>query len=246
MDSERRTARLFGALFILTFATSIPALLFYAPALSDPRYVLGPGADGSIAVGVLLEMALIAANIGSAVVLVPLLRRTSEAGAIAYVTARMVESAFIGVGIVSMVALVMLRRFAALEGAGIDEASLLATARGLVAVHDATFLLGPAFMAPIGNGLVLGWLMLRSGLLPRRLVFVGFAGGTFGLLTATAVLLGAWPQMSAIGLVLTLPEIVWELSLGFVPLLKGFRTPAQRAADHAATEVRAESIAVTA
>lgn len=246
MDSERRIARLFGALFILTFVTSIPAVFFYAPALSDPGYVLGPGADGSIAVGVLLEMVLIAANIGTAVVLVPLLRRTSEAGAVAYVAARMVESAFIGVGIVSMVALVMLRRFAATEGVDLDEASLLATARGLVAVHDASFLLGPAFMAPIGNGLVLGWLVLRSGLLPRRLAPLGFVGGALGLVTATAVLLGAWPQMSAIGLLLTLPEIVWELTLGFWPLFRGFRSPAERAADGASSEAPVGAVATAA
>ena len=54
-----------------------------------------------------------------------------------------------------------------LAGAGgTDNASLILSGRSLVALHDATFLLGPAFCAAIGNGLILGYLMLRSGLVP--------------------------------------------------------------------------------
>jgi hypothetical protein len=63
-------ARVFGVLYLITFFTSIPALfVFYAPVLGDPRYILGAGADTSVVFGALLEMILIIANIGTAVVL---------------------------------------------------------------------------------------------------------------------------------------------------------------------------------
>src|SRR5437667_120891 len=70
----RRTASIAGWLFIATFVTSIPAqLIFYAPVLGDANanYVTGAGADAhaSVAMGALLEVLLIIANIGTAIVL---------------------------------------------------------------------------------------------------------------------------------------------------------------------------------
>ena len=63
-------------------------------------------------------------------------------------------------------------------------------------MHDATFLLGPAFCVAIGNGLILGYLMFRSGLVPRRLAQLGLVGGTLTLITATLVLFGASTRTS--------------------------------------------------
>jgi hypothetical protein len=77
----------------------------------------------------------------------------------------------IAVGIVSLLAVVTLRED--LAGGATDSASLILKGRSLVAVYDATFLLGPAFCAAIGSGLMLGYLMLRSGLVPRRFAQFG-------------------------------------------------------------------------
>ena len=107
--------------------------------------------------------------------------------------------------------------------AGTDHASLILTGRSLVAVHDATFLLGPAFCAAIGNGLILGYLMLRSGLVPRRFAQFGMVAGSLALVTALLVLFGAYDQVSGASFVLTLPEAVWELSLGIYLIVKGFK-----------------------
>ncbi len=49
--------------------------------------------------------------------------------------------------------------------------------KALVALHEWTFLIGPAFCAGFGNGLLLGWLMYASGLVPRRMALVGLIGG---------------------------------------------------------------------
>jgi hypothetical protein len=59
-------------LYLITFFTSIPAFFFYAPVLNDPRYVVGAGADTSVAFGAFLELILIVANIGTAVVPYPI------------------------------------------------------------------------------------------------------------------------------------------------------------------------------
>ena len=59
--------------------------------------------------GALLELLLIIANIGTAVVIVPIIRRQNEELAIGYVTARLVECTFILVGILCMLGIVTLR-----------------------------------------------------------------------------------------------------------------------------------------
>src|SRR5829696_6284503 len=115
MNHPQQIARVFGVLYLITFATSIPALfVFYAPVLEDPRYILGAGgADTSVALGALLELILIIANIGTAVVLYPILKRQNEILALGYVTARVMECVFIAVGILSLLTVVTLRQEAA-------------------------------------------------------------------------------------------------------------------------------------
>jgi hypothetical protein len=66
---------------LITFVTSIPALLLYQPVLDDPvGYIAGAGHDNQIFLAALLELLLIIANIGTAVVIVPIVRRQSEEG----------------------------------------------------------------------------------------------------------------------------------------------------------------------
>ena len=94
MSLDQKRARWFGVLYLVTYVTSIPALLLYEPVLRDPvGYIAGAGHDKRILLGALLELLLILANIGTAVVIVPIMRRWSEELAIGYVTARI----FLGV-----------------------------------------------------------------------------------------------------------------------------------------------------
>ncbi len=221
VNPARKTAFIAGALFVITFITSIPAaLLFYTPVLDHASYVAGTGADTRVAFGALLEVLLIIANIGSAVVLFPVLRRQNESLALGYVTARIMESAFIAIGIVSLMAVVTLRRD--VGGAG-DTGSLVTVGRSLVAVHDWTFLLGPGWIVGVGNGLILGYLMYRSGLVPRRMAMLGLIGGPLIILSGTAVLFNVIQPGSAAQFISTIPEFIWELSLGIYLMVKGFR-----------------------
>src|SRR5215207_5929932 len=174
--NPQTTARAFGVLYLMTFITSIPAFFFYAPVLDDPHYILGGGdGDTSVAFGAFLELILIIANIATAVVLYPILKRVNEILILGYVTARIVECVFIAVGLLSLLTIVTLRQEAT---AGADAASLLAVGKSLVALHDWTFLLGPGFMVGVGNGLILGYLMYTSALVPRGMAVLGLIGGT--------------------------------------------------------------------
>jgi len=221
LDAAQRTARIAGVWFVLTFVFSIPALLLYDPVLNDVNYVLGAGADARVQFGALLEVLLAIANIATAVVLFPVLKRQSESVALGYVASRILESTIIVVGVVSVLAVLTLRQD--LAGTSAADGSLVTVGRSLVAIKDATFLLGPAFCAGFGNGLLLGYLMYASGLVPRPMALIGLIGGPIAFATATAVLFGAYDQQSAVNFLFTLPEIVWEASLSIWLVVKGFR-----------------------
>ena len=219
---QRRTARIAGVWFVITFVASIPALLLYDPVLNDTGYILGAGADARVQVGAFLEIVTAVAGIGTAVVLFPIVKRQSEAIGLGYVATRVLESTIIVVGLISLLAVVTLRQDLA-GAAGSDRATLDAVGRALVAIKDGTFLLGPAYCAGLGNGLLLGYLMYRSGLVPRGMALLGVIGGPLSVVGAIFVLFGAWEQTSATQFIFTIAEIAWEASLGIYLIVRGFR-----------------------
>jgi hypothetical protein len=200
-------------LFAITFIASIPAALLYGgpgPILENSRHVLG-GAETRVALGAFLELVTVFANIGTAVVLFPILKWQSEVGALGYVTARVMESVFIVIGLLGLLVAVQLGR---------GDATV---AKSFIALHDWTFVLGPGFVVGIGNGLLLGYLMYRSALVPRGMAMLGLIGGPLIIASGTAVLLGAIDAGSSAQALATIPEILWEASLAIYLIVKGFR-----------------------
>jgi hypothetical protein len=220
MDAQRKTALAVGVLFVLTLVFAIPGALAYGPVLDHPLYVLGPGAGLGISVGALFEILTVIANIATAMVLFPLLRRQSEPLALSYAAARFIEGALIVVGMLSLLAVETLRQ----AGASADPASLLVASRSLVAVHDWTFVLGPGFMSGLGNGLLLGYLMSKSRLLSRRLSLFGMIGGPLVMASGIAVLFGFIEAGSPAQGLATVLEIIWEIGiLGLLLIFRGFQ-----------------------
>ena len=222
MTSSRKTALVVGVLFILTFVTSIAGVIAYGSVLTDPNYVTGPGADSRVFLGAFLELGLIITNIGCAVVLFPILKWQNESIALGYVTARLVECTFILIGILSVLAVVTLRQ----DATSADAGSLATVGTSLIAVKNWTFLLGPGFADGIGTGLLLGWLMYRSGLVHRRMALFGVVGGPLLAISGIAVLMGVIPQGSPVQSLMTVPEIIWEAYLGLWLTFKGFNAAA--------------------
>jgi uncharacterized protein DUF4386 len=234
MTSTRRTALWAGIWFAITFLASIPAAVLYGGfghVLKDPQFLLG-GATTRIQWGAFLELILLISNIATAVVLYPILKWQWEAGALGYVTARVMESVFILVGILSLLAVITIGSEA---GTG--------TEKMLIAVHDWSFTLGPGFVVGIGNGLLLGYMMFRSRLVPRGLAMFGLIGGPLILLSGTAVLFGIIDVQSAALQLASIPEIIWEGGLTIYLIFWGFRatplvdlTEAERESQHTRLE----------
>jgi len=217
-------------LYLITFITAIPAFFFYAPVLDDPRYILGGGGgDTSVAFGAFLELLLIIANIGTTVVLYPILKRQNEILILGYVTARVMECVFIAVGILSLLTVVTLRQEAA---AGADAASLITAGESLVTLHEWTRLLGPGFFVGMGNGLILGYLMYTSRLVPRPMAVLGLIGGPLIIASGVGVMFGVIEAGGAVQTIATIPEFFWELSLGIWPIVRGFNPSAIARLEH--------------
>jgi uncharacterized protein DUF4386 len=218
--ATRKTAIVAGTCYLVTHVTSVAALVLYGPVLNRSGFVTGAGSATSVLVGGWLEVVLAIAVVGTAVALYPVVRRYNEGLAIGYVGLRTLEAAVIAAGVVSLLAVVSLRQH---SGAGADPGSLAMVSKGLVAVHNWTFLIGPDFICA-ADTFVLACLMWRSRLIPRFIAGLGVVGGPLLFVSATAILFGAYKQVSPAGAAAPLPVFAWELGLAFFLIIKGFST----------------------
>lgn len=218
MDSLRKTALVAGGFYLITFASSIPAFFLIGPVLDNPDYIVSSGSDTSVLWGCFLDVVNALACIGTAVVLFSVVKRQNEGVALGFVTTRVLEAAVIIIGVVCLLSVVTLRQPGA---SGAEATSLVTTGRSLVAIRDWTFLLGPNLMAGL-NALLLGYLMYRSGLVPRIIPVLGLLGAPLLLAVTTATLFGL-TEHGSVWWIVVAPIFVWELSLGIWLVVKGFK-----------------------
>jgi hypothetical protein len=134
----------------------------------------------------------------------------NEAVALGFVTARVFEAAVIVIGVVSLLLVVTLRQDLA-GGAGTDDGSLVAIGQSLVAIRDWTFTLGPSLIPGV-NALLLGYLLYRSGLVPRLIPVLGLIGAPLLIASATATLFRSNDPVTVLAAIATVPIFLWELS----------------------------------
>jgi Domain of unknown function (DUF4386) len=213
MNSLRKYSLAAGILYLLTFV-SIPTLALYRP-VRGPNFVTGAGPDAPVILGVLLEMIVALAGIGTAVALYPVVKRQGEARAVGFVASRTLEAATIYVGIVSLMSIVSLRQ----AGAG---SSALVTAQGLAAQYQWTFHFAQSLI-PAVNGVLLGSLLFQSRLVPRWLPVLGLVGAVLLVAVWFAVLVGFVGAVGPVAAAAAVPIAVWEFSLGIYLTFWGFK-----------------------
>lgn len=237
MDLQR-TGRIFGWLFLGTFVTSIPARLLFVDGLgaswSDMRFIPGDTSPNSLKLGAVLEFGLIVTQVGTAVVLYPVVRRQYPTLGLSYVAARIMESVFAAIGIISIMSVVSLAD-SLTSASGADAAALAVQGDSLVNMYEWAFQWGPGLIAGIGNGVILGYLMYRSALVPPRMAMLGLIGGPVLILSFVLKLCDVYEDGTPMAGLLTLPEAAWELSLGFYAAWKGFRLASPIVRDQMAT-----------
>ncbi len=220
--TPRRIAATAGALYLVTFLSSIPAYLLITPILTDPGYIVSAGADTQVLLGSILDLVNAVACIGTAVALFPLIRRVHESAALGFVAARVMEAAIIVVGVMALFTVISLRQPDA-TGAEADTLTLIGTA--LVTLRDWTFGFGPGFV-PAVNALLLGYVLYRSRLVPRIIPLVGLIGAPLLASSTLGIMLGVNHEGSVWQAVATVPIFLWELSVGLWMLVKGFDSDA--------------------
>ena len=221
MEPMRRMSLAAGVLYLLTFV-SIPTLALYKAVKDDAGdVVLGAGSTAGLQWGALSEVVVGLAGIGTALVLYPLAKRVSQTAALGFVAARLVETSLIFVGAVSILSIMTLRNDVA-GTANADPATLATMAHGLVATYNWTFLLSQSLM-PVACDLFLGYVLYRSGLVPRIFPIIAFIGAPLLLASDIAVFFGAYAQVSPLAGLAALPVAAFEFSLGIWLVVKGFK-----------------------
>jgi hypothetical protein len=225
----QRAGRLFGWAFIGTFVTSIPSRLLFINGLgaswTNVRFVPVSASATNLRIGAVLEFALIIFNIATAVVLYPIVRRQSPRVSLGYVTARVMECTFIAIGLMSIISVTNV--IDSLSGAsGVRATALVVQGNSLAHTYEWAFLFGPGLVVGFGNGLMLGYLMYRSGLVPRPMTWFGLIGGPLLILSFVLQLSKVYGNGSGPSALLALPETIWEAFLGIYCAWKGFRSVA--------------------
>jgi len=240
----RERARTAGVLYLLTFV-SIPTLALYGP-LKDHvgTFILGGGSSTGVVWGAASEVVVGLAGVGTAVVLLPVLRRQNESAAFGLVTARVVETSLIFVGVISVLSILTLRTDVA-GTAGADRGALVTTGHGLVAVYNSTFLLSQSLM-PVVCDLLLGYLLYRSRLVPRIFPLVAFVGAPLLLASDIAIFFGAYDNVSPLAGLAALPVAAFEFGLGVWLVVKGFDPSSPLFLDGPGAPARAASFDVPA
>src|ERR1700712_407808 len=218
MSPARRSAFYGGLFYLITFASSIPAVFLLRPLLNDSHYIISSGADTQVVWGTILDLVNALTAVGSAVALYPVMKRQSQAMALGFVTTRMFEAAVVAIGVVSLLTVVSLRESGA---TGAEAHSLVVTGQALVAAYNWVFLIGPNLM-PAVNGVLLGTLMYKSGLVPKVIPLMGLVGGPLLLAVTLASMFGLTHHGSAWWAVAA-PIAFWELLLGLYLTFKGFK-----------------------
>lgn len=143
---------------------------------------------GESEAGRVLEFGLIVTQIGTAVVFYPVARRPNQTIALGYVAARIMESVIAAIGIMSMLSVVPVA--SALGGATGSDAAALTNGNSLVHTCEWAFEWGLGLVAGIANGLMVGYLMYKSALVPPRMALLGLIDGSLLIVNFVLILPG--------------------------------------------------------
>lgn len=226
MKSHKQAARIVGVLFILAAVTAVAGYFMYDPILTGPDYLRNGSEHGNrVILGALMELILVVSAIGTATTMFPILRKYNETIALWHVCFRFLEAVIITVGVISVLSLLTLSREFVAAGAPDAAAAYQVSGTVLKAIHEWTFVLGPAFMLGI-NTMMYSYIFYRTGLVHRFIPILGMSGAALVFLEALLVMFGVIEQSSPWGALLALPVAANEMTLAVWLLVKGFNLSA--------------------
>jgi hypothetical protein len=218
-DTNRGTAVLVGALFLIATATFIFSNALITPLLGSQNILgaIGSNSQRMIA-ATLIGLIEGVATVGIALALYPILKRQHPALALGYAGMRIAELAIAAVGF-GLGGLLLV----SLSGTAANSAnSELATI--LVALRHWTIMLVYVYTAV--GGVMLSYMLFKTRLVPRGFSLLGLIGYPALLLAAVLDMLGFVDTVGGAGLVGLVPGGLFELLLPIWLIAKGFNSAA--------------------
>ena len=224
--SKRSTASVItGLFFIAATVSAIFGLKLYDPLLNNTNYLIeGVNNYSWVVGGAFSEVILCCANIGTAIMLYPHLRKFNESIGMGYVCFRFLEVVFIAIGVISILSLLTVSK--SVVSGTVDHPNANAVGESLKAIYRWAFLLGPNIILGI-NTFLYSFVFFRTGLVPRWLAIFGLNGAVLIFVTGILQMFGFIVQLSAIHLLLSLPIAVYEMVLAGRLITRGFTTNTQ-------------------
>lgn len=224
MNSNRKTARIVGVLFIIGTAAGILSVVGTGP-LDDPDYLIEVSAnENQVRIGALLEFIMAAATAGIAISLYPILKKHNVSIALGSVCFRIIESIIFMVGVISLLSLLSLSQEFVKAGAP-DASYFQPLGEVLLATRES----GCAVLGAIAFGLgalMYYYLFYQSKLIPRFISVWGLLGIALVLADSLFIMFGLYVRFSTIAIIINLPIAVQEMFLAVWLIVKGFNPSA--------------------
>jgi hypothetical protein len=220
--SDRATARLVGALFIVASVAAIAGGLLLLPVTDpDPGASLA-GQETAIVTGALIELVLVLSVVGIAAFLFPVLRRSDEGLALGYLGARILEAVLLLAA--TMTALVAFSLLQEGTVASQDPVGAL-----LLELRHRTYFVGSQLIFGV-TAVILNVLLYRARTVPSWLSLWGLIGGVLIVARGLLDLYGIESSDLVEGL-LVAPIGLQEMVLAIWLIVRGFASSAPASSD---------------
>jgi hypothetical protein len=222
MNTDRTTARVVGALFIVATVASLAGSAALGGALDGPDYLADLAAnEGRIILAALFFLTAATAAFATAFLLFPILRRYAEGLAAGYVGLRALENVlYITGAVVGLLAMLTVSQHDAIGTAS----SLPLLAASLLAFHDWAVLIGTLVFFALGAA-TLNYVLFRSRIVPRWLATWGLIGAPLALAYGLAGIMGWDTDLGSPLMLLAMPIASQEMVFAVWLIIRGFDRP---------------------
>lgn len=218
MNTERIATIVAGGLYFLGL---IAGILSVAPVIDRPDYLVQTAVQsGQVIRGAFFQFVMMAAYVGMAITLYPILQKCNASLALGYVGFRLVAAACIVIGVILLLLLLTVSQEFSKAGASTSAhfqtiGELLRTGRDLINHFGMILVLSM-------GGVLLNVLLYQSNLVPRWLSVWGLAGTAVAIAASCLFMLRTIDLLTSVYLdfPLALQEIVfagWLIVKGFNP-----------------------------
>lgn len=224
MNSNKKTARIVGALFIMALVLFLIGKAFYEPIISSPDYLDNTYPNRVVVIiGILLEFISALAVVLIPLLLFPILKKHNEVLALGYVSFRLFEAVLLSFAQIYKLSLVKLSQDYLNKG-GVDASYFQNIGSSIQSVIYWIDHAGLIYLIVFAIGaLILYSALYKSKLIPRWL-------SIWGLIGAVAILTGSVMATFDISLVLAMlliiPIALQEQAMAIWFIVKGFNPSA--------------------